>query len=89
MISHGFWPGGAALPEPVFYAYAAPEPEGFRSAPVQPPAAYYKAELGEFILPYDAVRTAPDPAQALTAFLESTYDPAARLANWDRPALER
>ncbi len=89
VISHGFWPGGAALPEPVFYAYAAPEPAGFRGASIRPPAAYYKTELGEFILPYEAVRTSAQPAEALTAFFESTYEAAARLARWDREALER
>jgi hypothetical protein len=89
VISHGFWPGGAALPEPVFYAYAAPEPAGFRGASIRPPAAYYKTELAEFILPYEAVRTSAQPAEALTAFFESTYEAAARLARWDREALER
>jgi len=89
VISHGFWPGGAALPEPVFYAYAAPEPEGFRGASIEPPAAHYKTDLGEFVLPYEAVRMSAQPAQALTAFLASTYEAAARLARWDREALER
>ena len=89
VISHGFWPGGPALPEPVFYAYAAPEPAGFRAAKVEPAGAYYKTELGEFILPYDAVRASPSPETALTAFLRSTYDAGASLAGWNRKELER
>jgi Family of unknown function (DUF5996) len=89
VISHGFWPGGGGIEEPAFYAYAAPEPPGLRTALVRPDAARYNTELGEFILPYEAVRTAASPEKELAAFLESTYDQAARLANWDREALER
>jgi hypothetical protein len=89
VISHGFWPGGASLPEPVFYGYAAPEPEGFKGAAVRPSAAYYHQELGEFILPYEAVRTSPDPAAAIRSFIDSTYDQAATLARWDRATLDR
>lgn len=89
VISHGFWPGGGGIEEPAFYAYAAPEPQGLRTALVRPDAAHYNADLGEFILPYEAVRTAASPEKELAAFLESTYDQAARLANWDREALER
>jgi hypothetical protein len=89
VISHGFWPGGGAVLEPAFYAYAAPEPQGFRDAPVRPAAAYYHRELGEFILSYEAVRTSPDPPQELRDFVQSTYDAGATLAHWDRPALER
>jgi len=89
VISHGFWPGGGALAEPAFYAYAAPEPAGLKVASVQPAAAYYSTDFNEFILPYEAVRTAPSPADALTAFLTSTYDAAAALAGWDRTGLER
>jgi hypothetical protein len=89
VISHGFWPGGASLPEPVFYAYAAPEPEGFKGAAVLPAAAYYHQELGEFILPYEAVRTSPDPAAAIRSFIDSTYEQAATFARWDRATLER
>jgi hypothetical protein len=89
VISHGFWPGGGAVPEAVFYAYAVPEPAGFKEAPVEPAAAYYHQELGEFLLPYEAVRTAPSPEQAIRAFVDSTYDQAANLAGWDRAALER
>ncbi len=89
VISHGFWPGSAPLFEPAFYAYAVPEPSGLKEAAVQPSAAYYHRELGEFILPYSAVRTAPDPAAAIRAFIDSTYDRAASLGGWDRAALER
>jgi hypothetical protein len=92
-ISFGFWPGGAAaggtyVDEPVLYAYAAPEPAGFREARVPPPASY-DARLGEFILPYAAVRAADDPAGAVRAFCESVYGAGARLGSWDRAALER
>lgn len=89
VISHGFWPGNEALPEPAFYAYAVPEPPGLKGAPVQPPAAYYHRELGEFILPYEAVRRAADPEDAILQFIETTYQQAATLAGWDRAALER
>jgi Family of unknown function (DUF5996) len=89
VISHGFWPGSGALLEPAFYAYAVPEPEGLRQARVRPAATYYHQQLGEFILPYDAVRTAAAPEQELRDFVQSTYDAAATLAHWDRPALER
>jgi len=89
VISHGFWPGSAPLFETSFYAYAVPEPSGLKEAKVEPAAAYYHAEMGEFILPYEAVRTSPDPAAALAAFVNTTYDRAATLAGWDRAALER
>lgn len=85
--SAGFWPGGG-VNYPAFYSYAWPAPEGFAEAQVAPDAAFYSAELGEFVLPYDAVRQADDPDAALMAFLESTYDAAARLGSWDRAALE-
>jgi hypothetical protein len=75
--------------EPAFYAYAVPEPAGLKEAVVQPSAAYYHRELGEFILPYDAVRTTVDSAAVLRSFIQSTYDRAAELAHWDRAALER
>jgi hypothetical protein len=87
--SAGFWPGGGAVAEPVFYAYAYPEPGGYRDRRVEPTAAYYSREMGEFILPYDAVRAAPDPDVVLLEFLRSTYEAAAELGNWDRAALER
>ena len=89
VISHGFWPGGAQVMEPVFYAYAAPEPSGLKHAKVRPDAAYYHPELNEFILPYESVRTAESPEAAILAFVESTYEQAADLAKWDRQALER
>jgi hypothetical protein len=75
--------------EPAFYAYAAPEPQGFTSARVSPAAAYYSTDFSEFILPYDAVRTANVPADTLQAFLASTYDAGANLAAWNRSELER
>jgi len=87
--SAGFWPGNAMFPEAAFYSYAYPEPPGFKDAPVLPGGARYEPQVGEFILPYRAVRSSPDPAEAVRAFLESTYVAAATLARWDRPALER
>ena len=85
--SAGFWPGAEGI-EPSFYSYAYPIPDGFGSAPVEPGAARFDATLGEFLLPYEAVRTAPDPDEALMAFLQFTYAAAADLARWDRAALE-
>jgi Family of unknown function (DUF5996) len=89
VISHGFWPGGASLPEPVYYAYAVPEPDGLKAAPVQPAAAFYHHELGEFILPYAAVQRDAAPEDVLRRFVDSTYEQAAHRAGWDRAALER
>ena len=86
--SAGFWPGGGAIDYPAFYSYAYPEPAGFRATPVRPSAAFFSEALGEFILPYDAVRTAAQPDQALLEFLQSTYEAAANNAKWDRDALE-
>jgi hypothetical protein len=86
--SAGFWPGGGGVDEPSFYAYAYPAPDGFASAEVAPAAARFDPALGEFLLPYAAVRSAPDPDLALLAFLQSTYQAAADLAGWDRAALE-
>ncbi len=86
--SAGFWPG-TGLGEAAFYSYAYPAPAGFDKYPVQPKEAYFHTGLGEFILPYEAVRTAQDPTQALLRFLQTTYDAAATLADWDRAALER
>jgi hypothetical protein len=88
-ISHGFWPGGGPVLEPVLYAYAVPEPAALKEAAVQPAAAFYLRELGEFVLPYEAVRRAADPDGAIRAFVDSTYEQAAALAGWDRVALER
>jgi hypothetical protein len=91
VISHGFWPGNVAGPvrEAAFYAYAAPEPPGLKTARVSPSAASYNTALGEFLLPYEAVRTADRPEEELRAFLASTYDRAADLAGWPRADLER
>lgn len=89
VISHGWWPGGGAVNEPAFYAYAAPEPAGLKTARVEPAAAFYSTELSEFILPYEAVRRSPAPEADLRAFLTSTYGAAAQLAGWDRRTLER
>jgi hypothetical protein len=86
--SAGFWPGSGAIDYPAFYCYAYPEPTGFRVTKVRPDAAFFSEALGEFILPYDAVRTAAAPEQALLEFLQSTYEAAANAANWDRDALE-
>ncbi len=86
--SAGFWPGSGAIDYPAFYSYAYPEPAGFRTTAVRPDAAFFSEALGEFILPYDAVRTAARPDQALLDFLQSTYEAAANAAKWDREALE-
>ena len=82
--SAGFWPGGGPIDDAAFYAYAYPQPEGFADAAVLPKAASYNAEYGEFVLPYEAVRTSPDPEATLMAFLDSTFEAAARLGDWDR-----
>ena len=87
--SVGFWPGGGPIPEPVFYAYAYPEPDGFRDSPIKPSAARYSEEMREFVLPYEAVRTAASPDEALLDFAQTTYAAAADRGNWDRAALER
>jgi hypothetical protein len=84
--SCGYWPGASA--EGSFYAYAYPQPEGFAQWPVEPAAALYDDNLGEFLLPYEAVRTADDPDAVLLAFFQTTYEAAAELASWDRAALE-
>jgi hypothetical protein len=87
--SAGFWPGGGALPEPVFYAYAYPEPNGFKDYPVRPAAARYSEELREFVLPYEAVREAAAPDEMLLEFFQTTYEAAADLGRWDRAGLDR
>ena len=87
--SCGFWPGGGAVPYAAFYSYAYPEPAGFSTAPIKPSAAFYSADLGELILPYDAVRQSESPDNTLLEFLQSAYDAAADLAGWDRGSLER
>jgi len=86
--SLGFWPGNAAMPTPVFYSYAYPEPPGFAGAKVQPPEVYYESKLREYILPYDAVRTAEKSDEVLLDFAQSAYDAASKLGKWDRDALE-
>ena len=87
--SCGFWPGGGAIAYPAFYSYAYPEPSGFAAVPIKPSAAFYSTALREFILPYDAVREAKSPDDTLLDFLQTTYEAAANLANWDRKSLER
>ena len=87
--SCGFWPGNGGFGKAAFYAYAYPQPEGFAERRIEPAAAYFDTSLGEFILPYDAVRTSPDPAAAVLAFLQTTYEAAADCAAWDRTRLER
>ena len=86
LSSAGFWPGGGE--EGAFYAYAYPTLDGFRDHPVAPAEAFYSDEFDEFLLPYEAVRTAPDPDAALLEFLQTTYEAAAELGQWDRGALE-
>ena len=86
--SAGFWPGGGPVNYPAFYSYAYPAPEGFSAQPVAPSEAFFDPKAGEFLLPYNVVRHAPDPEEALLTFLDSTYDAAARLARWDRAALD-
>jgi uncharacterized protein DUF5996 len=87
--SCGFWPGSDAFPNPAFYSYAYPEPAGFSGAPVRPDAAFYSADLREFIMPYNVVRQSESPDETLLDFLQTTYEAAANLANWDRRSLER
>jgi hypothetical protein len=86
--SLGFWPGADAMPQAIFYSYAYPEPKGFSEAKLKPDAASYNAQFHEFVLPYDAVRTAKSPDDAILDFAQSTYDAASQLGNWDRAALE-
>jgi hypothetical protein len=101
VISHGFWPGvrrkapsdrtapDGLVHEAAFYSYTAPEPEGLSEQPIGPEGAYYHAGMKEFILPYEALRAAASPDDALLEFLQTTYEAGARLAGWDRAALER
>jgi len=89
VASAGFWPGAAGVSEPVFYAYAYPEPVGFKHAAVAPAAASYNGTFGEFLLPYEAVRQAAAPDDLLLEFLQNTYEAAADLGRWDRAMLER
>jgi hypothetical protein len=87
--SAGFWLGNAEAPEPIFYSYIYPTPDGFADSAVRPDAAFWLADLGEFALPYEAVRSSNDPDATLTEFLQSTYAAAADIAGWDRARLER
>ncbi len=89
VISAGFWPGGGDVAAPALYSYTAPVPAGLEREPVRPAAGTWSAALGEFLLPWDAVRTAPSPREAVLDFCQSTYEAGARLAGWDRAALER
>ncbi|HUO40662.1 MAG TPA: DUF5996 family protein [Mycobacterium sp.] len=86
LSSCGFWPGGGT--EGAFYSYAYPAPDGFSAYRVEPDAAFFSKEYGEFLLPYAAVRTADDPDHAVARFLQTTYEAAAELGGWDRAALE-
>jgi len=87
--SAGFWPGSGSIDYPAFYSYAYPQPGGFRTSAIKPGSAFFSTELQEFLLPYDAVRTDHDPDATLLAFLQSTYEAAAKNGEWDRSALER
>jgi hypothetical protein len=88
LIAAGFWPGSAEVPSAEFYAYAMPPPDRLSDATIHPDAAGWSAERGEFVLPYEAVRTSADPEAALLSFLESSYRAAADLGRWDRALLE-
>ena len=87
--SCGFWPGNGGFGQAAFYVYAYPEPEGYGDTKLRTAEASYNKNLGQFILPYDAVRQALDPDALLLGFLQETYEAAANLAKWDRTALER
>ena len=85
--SAGFWPGNAAMPTPIFYSYAYPEPPGFAEAKILPDSASYNKQLREWTLPYDAMRALSSPDEVLLQFAQSTYDAASTLGKWDRAAL--
>ena len=87
--SCGFWPGNGGYGRAAFYSYAYPEPPGFGKTRIAPDSAFYDQELGQFILPYDAVRQAPSPDESVMQFFQATYEAAADLGGWDRVALER
>jgi len=87
-ISAGFWPGDQRYPEPAVYCYAYPKPTGIESSKIRPAAAFWSDQLGEFLLPYEDIRSAPSPREALLDFLISTYDAGTKLAGWDRSALD-
>jgi hypothetical protein len=86
--SAGFWPGGGGIDFPAYYSYAYPAPDGFADARIEPRQAYFNKELGEFLLPYNAVRMSPEPERTLLQFLESTYAAAASFGKWARAQLE-
>lgn len=86
--SAGFWPGGGGIDYPAFYSYAYPTPDGFKDYTIDHEDTFYSEKLGEFILPYDSVRSAADPAESLLKFLTATYIAAAETGRWDREALE-
>lgn len=88
VYSTGFWPGGSGI-DASFYAYMYPTPDGFAGAKIQPEHATWNAQLGEFLLPYEAVRSCADPDDAVLTFFRSAYEAGATLAGWDRAALER
>ena len=88
LMDFGFWTGSEAFPEAAFYCYLYPEPEGYKTAALSPPQAYYNNDMGEFILPYAAVQQAENPEQMLMEFLRSTYSIGANLANWDKSLFE-
>jgi hypothetical protein len=87
VASAGFWGGGVVAAEPFFYSYIYPEPPGYRDAKVS--HGRFDTSYGEYVLPYDQVRSANDPARMLSEFFDSAYQAGASLAKWDRPALER
>jgi len=86
--SLGWWPGNAILPETAYYSYTSPEPDGFKAYPIAPDGAYYSKEFSDFILPYESVRSSPDPRKALLDFAQSTYEAGANLGKWDRARFE-
>jgi hypothetical protein len=90
VISVGWWPGdGEIVKEPAFYAYAAPEPAGFKTSAVWPSPAFYSGEKGEFFLMYDDIRRSASPERDLLEFCQSTYEAGANLGNWNRAELEK
>jgi Family of unknown function (DUF5996) len=88
VCSAGFWPGGGGVDAPAYYSYTVPAPAGIEKESIRPAAAHWNPQLGEFILMYDDVRQSASPEKALYEFLKSTYEAGARLARWDRAALE-
>jgi hypothetical protein len=88
-ISVGFWPGSGTVPEAAFYAYTRPEPPGLGAAAIRPTGAYYSRDLGDFILPYEVVRSASSPDEMVLDFYQSAYEAGADLGQWDRAALDR